>query len=641
MGRGRIVAVCWVLLAGLAPQAQAQLKVAYEEAGVESDLRILALRPNVDQPLYFHYHNPGPGGRKNVDVTLELLGPGDKAKPIATAKIPAVAAKKSMPVIFAAGGAKDAKDAPWPALDAPFRLRFRVEAQGSEPVVTDVDVRIQEPRNYIEVEKAHFDKSKRRLSVKLKWNQAAPPTIPIPVELELLEAHNPGLKKPKAGAFRQVISAENRSAELTAEGVEFDGGIAPKNGRIMVSVDGHRRAFLFKCTYEDGDLPSLADDNRARLVAPRYSLPSPKLPVTLEIDATTLRVNKDTYPENALVEVQFDATGDGNYRNVPGSPFRGLRAQSVGYKIDGPALLLRTGSADRVATLNVEGIVGKRSLKVRLLSAGTAGSPIDIADEEGLRDERSALYDADPKSAFAPLKFLKSDRAVVADLVIDDSPTKILKLVDLPEKAAAGDKVRPQVRLEGTGANRGPDQAPIGKVVFFLGEADKNHKIPEKEKENLVPATYDAKLGTWIASEDLVLPNDPRGKVVIGVHVVTALDVPNSGKQTIPLFDPKAAAAEEANKLCVVRGTVLHGERAQPKQDVYLAKAKAMKDDEPKLVVTDENGAFVFRDVPPGNYVLVAVGKGPHAGKRARATITIMKGQQKSDGHELSLRAGG
>lgn len=611
----------------LALPVQAQLKIAYDPSSEPANLQVIALRPNAVQPIYLSYYNPGPGARKNVKITVEQVGVDGKVKPLTTTVVPKVDVKKYSPVAFSLPTPKDPA-APWPKLDGPpFLLRFLVDdGTTPEPVKIDVPVKLQDPREYVKVREARYDPERRRLSFKLSSDEPLDP--PCPVELVLQPSVIPGLVVNKAGTFKQRLSKENQEVELSADNVQFEGGVPPQNGRISLNVDGFERAFLYKCAFADGALTALKDNTRARLVAARYSLPSGKIPVVIEVDARSQAEGDEDAIQRSFVELKFDRAGQGNYERTPGSPYRGLRDQAVEYKADGDALVFRTKVRDRVVELDAEGINGKRTLQVRLLDAKQRVVP--IANEQDARDEKVALFNAGPENRFAPLTFDKINDAVVAELILDATPAEGLKIVNVPAKARPEDKLIPRLlftpRLRGT-------QAPVENVVFFLGEADKDHKIPEKLVK--IEAIYDKKLDAFVPKEEIIVPAEHRGKLFVSAQVETATGVFMSGKQSLVIVskDLKDDAALP-DVLTTISGTVMRGGLAQPNVTVFLVKQKPEKTDEAKQAKTTPEGKYEFTDVPPGNYVVSA----RRLDTGARLPITVPKNKDKMGGVDLSLK---
>jgi hypothetical protein len=618
--RGVSVAILALAFAG---PARAQLMVSYDPAQEPSKLQILALRPNIAQPLFFHYANPGPGTRRNIKITLEHLNAQGVAREIGVVTIDSVAAKKSAPLKFPpVAAAKDAKeDAPWPALGGPpFMLRFRIEEAGKAETKLDVPIVLLEPRAYISVDEVRYDKAKGRLSIKLRW--ADPQGPPCPVELDLQASVIPGLILDKTGTFKQTLSKDNPVVELSADKVKFVGDVAPRNGRIYVTVDGYRRAFLYKCTFAEGQLTQLKDEMRARIVAQRYVLPGPKTPVLLEVDTKNYEEGDDDSPQKAMVELKFDRIGDGTYEAVPGSPFRGLREQAVEYKVDAETLVLRTKVADRVVVLNTEGINGRRSLQIRLLTA--KGTPIPLADEQDERTEKIALYNAGPENSFAPLRFVRDKGLVIGQMVLDGTPPEELVIEKLPAKITPEGRLKPIVRVK----ERSLDQAPVGKVQFFLGPFEKGGKIPEKAV--ISEGEFDKTLKAYVAKDDLIVPAEARGKAEVSVQVTTATGVPGEKGHAVSVVGPK----DVENVLTTITGVVRRGELPQPGVDVALVKVPREKDDPPPAKTkADDMGKFMFKDVKPGTYVIVSA----RAGTVGRLEVRVEKQQEKIEGVNLLL----
>lgn len=608
---GLASALAAMLLA--ASNATAQLKIAYAPQGEASNLQMIALRPNTVQPVFIRYFNPGPGSRKNVKVTLEQFD-GDKWKEIAKTTILKVGVKEEAPVKFD-GIPTPKAPAPWPSLAGPpFMLRFSVDDGTGKEVKTEVAVKLQEPREYVKVREARYDPERRRLSFKLSSNEPLDP--PCPVELTLLPSAIPGLLPNSAGTFKQKLSKENQVVELSADNVEFEGGVPPQNGRVYLNVDGFERAFLYKCAFADGSLTPLKDEMRARIVAPRYSKPQAKIPVTIEVDVRGQSDGDDDPLQRSYIDLRFDRSGQGNYEKTPGSPYRGLRDQSVEYMAEGDALVFKTKVKDRVVELDTEGINGKRTLKVRVLSKPDVPAP--IADEQDSTVEKVSLFSAGDSNRFAPLVFDRTNDSVLAELILDSTPAEDLRLSNVPAKTKPEEKISPRLqvkpRLRGV-------QAPIEKVYFFFGEADKEHKIPEKA------AKFEAFLDKdkfYVLKEDMVVPAEHRGKLFVSAQVETATGVLMSKKEptTVRSADAKDG---DADVLTTISGKVARGELVQKDVTVFLSKAKPEKGDVPKQAKSNEEGKYSFADVKPGDYIVSA----RKLDTVAREVISIAPGTEK------------
>jgi hypothetical protein len=613
-----------VLLAG--QPAAAQLKIAYDKDGDKNDLQRIALRPNVEQKIYLFYANTVLGGaRTNVQVTLQqvtAVGAKEVVKEIAKTIIPKVDAKKTVPVSFPLPAPKDPA-APWPKLDGPpFALRFLLlDGTTKNPVQFDVPIRIQEPRETVKVRNANYNPNTRELTFKLGTKELFDP--PCPVELVLHPSAIPGLIPNMAGTFKQTLSKESQEVELSASNVMFEGGVPPQNGRVSITVDGFERAFLFKCAFAQGLLTPLSDATRVRLVAPRFALPAPKLPVTIEIDSKSQEQSDEDALQTTRVEVRFDRAGGGTYQEVVGSPFFGLREQTVEYKADGEALVFKTKVKDRVIELNTDAINGKRQLQVRLFNSKRLG--VTIANEQDITEEKVALFSQGPENKFAPLTFDRTNNAVTAELILDATAAEDLRIVGLPARAKPEERLKPRLTFK----SRTTVQAPAEKIAFFFGEAGPDHKLPEKA--NKFDAVLD-KDGAYVPKDEMLVPADKLGKLFVSAQVETATGKLMTAKQSLTIATKTDNGG--ANVLTTITGVLKRGELAQPEVVVVLSKAKPEKDDVPKQAKTKSDGKFEFVDIEPGRYVLAA----KRLDTRAVLPITVEKNQEKMS-VELKLLA--
>lgn len=606
------------LFACLSSPAQAQLRISYSpdpltKQQIQDEFRSIVLRPNTEQKIHFWYYNPGPGKAENVKISLEQVDDkGQTKRVLATGLVGMLKRDEAAPVeLKMVGEIKDGT--PWPRLDGPpFRLRLVVDniAAPEPPVI--IPIKLRQPSEYLDVA-AEYDPSGGRLSVRVAPKPGEVLASPVPVELVLDKALVRNLIENKSGTRLQQLVRD--PVELLATNVSFVGGLVPDDGRVMITADGYERAFLFNCNFQRrGALARLEDLPRLRLLAPRYSLPSAKTPVVLEVDVPTQALGAADPLQLSAVELLFDRTGDGTYRPEPGSPFRGLRDQVIEFKTEGNALVFKTIVKDRVVNLNTEGIEGRRAIKGRLVNA--AGQ-IKIANEDTL-----SLFDSKFDSQYAPLTFAAD--SIVAEFVLDSTPPEGMKIVGVPAKAAPEQAISPRLLVK----KRTEKQAPIKirDVVFFFGEVDKDMKIPEPLVR--VEATLEKEEGdvmVFAPKADLIAPPETGKAIFVSALAETATGVRRAEKTSLlvttkPLVDePKVAV------LTTVAGLVLRGDLRQPGVSVVLAKAKPEKTDVAKTATTTPEGAFQFKDVPPGVYVLSA----RKLDTLDRKVITVEKNQPK------------
>ena len=456
--------VSW-LLAGLllsagGATAQAQMKIAYGENQEPKNFQTISLRPNQEQSVYFSYQNPTKLLKRNLKITLEQVDEAGKAKLVSQVefdKTKTLKPDEKTAFKFPAPAGKG----DWMKLDGPpFQFRFTVEdgkggAEGKD-VADLVDLTFEEPRDYITIVKSNYDPAKQRLSITLRLND--PLGAPSKVKLELPPSVNLGLIESKAGTREGVLDAKNPQLELVADEIQFEGKTPPANGRVYLTVDGFERAFIYKCTYSEGSLLPVEDKTRARMVLPRYVQPGPKVAVTLEVDGQSRVQGLDDSPQRAKVELTFDRVGSGNFGPVPGSPFRGLRHQEIHYKIDtAGGILFKTEVKDRVVELNTLGINGKRALRIRLTDA--KGTVLDLADEQENVNEKVALFDNDPKNKSSVLTYVKSEKSIAAEVILDATKPRDLA-IDAPATIAPGDDLTPKLSLK-------PRQILLPGFAFF------------------------------------------------------------------------------------------------------------------------------------------------------------------------------
>ncbi len=363
----------------------------------------------------------------------------------------------------------------------------------------------------------------------------------------------------------------------------------------------------------------LKDEPRARLVAARYSASSPKIPVTLEIDAPGQEEGDADGWQRSLVEVKFDRAGEGAFEKAPGSPFRGLRDQAVEFKGEGDAIVFKTKVKDRVIELDAEGINGGRLLKVRLLSANQ--SVIRIADEQTSKEERVALFNPGDENKFAPLAFDKTTYEVAAALVFDSTPVEELKIANIPPEVKPATRLEPRLQFKPRPTAR---QAPIEKVYFFFGQPDKDHKVADSVQK--IEGAWDKKEEAYVPKEDMIAPAE-TGRAFVGVVVETATGALASRKQAVIVTNNPGVNPGAANVLTTITGKVIRGDLPQPGAIVTLAKAKSAPGDKKKQIMAKDDGKFEFRDVEPGDYVISSGRNNAFAVE----VVTLEKNQEKLD----------
>jgi hypothetical protein len=605
-----------VLVLGLAAEQAAQAQgpkpweilVAYGPITKPTAAARIALRPNVVQPVFIYLKNTGPLPKKNLDMMLVRVDSPGKIRVLANGKVEKVAANQTELVKFKPLPAPaPPKNGNPPAAPAavnevpPFQFQLWVAEGGKDAVKLDLPVTIQQPSEYVQVAPPVFDKKRNRLSARVEVNEdSADP--PCPVELVLDATMIPGLIRPKVGLFKEQLGLKNREADLFADNLQFVQGLPPKNGRIALTIDGYERAYQFKTTFDQGTSRQLGDQARARLKAPHYFNPEEKVGPKGEkiVPQLILHLEADGVVEDAKLEVAFDRAGDGRF----GKPqlFSGLRDQSLSVAaVEEGNLAFRTRVRDWTMELDTTGVLGKRLVRLRIL--GTGDTPVALADEQNQKDEALVLFSKAPGLPYAPLSFDAVNKAVYAEIVVDATPPDGVRLVELPAKAAPGEKLV----LKATAKKRSElEQAPISKVFFSVGE---------NPKEPPTPGLFNKQTQLWQA--EVLVPADAKDKLPVGVQFVTATGLAAANTGAIPV---QVGGALDNSK---ITGVVTWDAKLQPGRPVQLRDAKGKVLANAK---SDAKGVYVFPNVQPGSYRVVAAVPGNLAGA-APATVTKDKGE--------------
>jgi hypothetical protein len=572
-----------------------EILVAYSsQPDMPKDLKQIALRPNVTQSVYLYLRNTDLDEETEVDIRLErafikgkVSGKVEQWRDLAKAKLKKDFRRLQLVTFKPAPEPAKKEAAKGPPTTpneegAPFHFQLAITEEGKQTVTFDLPVKIQQPQEYMANATAQFDKKESRLSARLIINaDSADP--PCPVELVLDPEVVPGARS----LSEYELNSMDRDVTLKAEKVTFAHDIPPENGRISLTVDGFKRAFLFKTAFEQGALERLKQ-TRVRLIAPRYFSPTaeakaapkgevnpnPKIPVDIEADGTDAA---------KWIEVALDRSGERKYIRQYLLP--GIREQAISFAV-GPegSPQFTTLARDWKVALDVRGISGKRLLRVQVLDRKE--DPLELADEQTEKDEAVYLFSRDPKrNPHAPLLYDKNDKAVYAEIIVDKTAPEGLQLVDLPKKAAPGDKIKLLAKVN---ERDNAEQAPISKVEFFLGDSPKDPPIP---------AVFDRQNQHWQA--DITVP-DVKEKLSVAVRATTAAGLSAKDEGMIAL-----GAAQEGNlEKSKITGLVKRDDRIQPDRPVTLTGGG--KTQVNMKTKTNDQGVYLFQNVPAGKYQVTA-----------------------------------
>ncbi len=628
-----------VVLAGAAGQALAQqpgpkLRISYDGKNLrESDLetlKIIVLRPNVEQPVFLFVENPGEDPMKNVAVKLLQVLPNNTRQAVAEATIPLIDAGKYERVTFGkpAPALAKGKPVPWPELDGPpFRFEILVErpapkgAEAPAPPALKIPVAIQimPPSEYVKPDNPKYDPKTQTFSVDITATDKffGPPAS---VELVLSPELIPGLiPKKVAGAYRQVLTRAGDKVPLVAEKLFFKGK-APEHGRIYVTVDGYERAFIFNNSFTEGAPTLISKGARARILAPRFAVPGDKCLVKVEVD--------DPPKFGGFVNFGFDRANNGQFAE---EKLPGFRHQQIYFAPEGPkgGMVFLTTVQDWIRELDTADVFGARQLRVQLLEPkkDEQGRLTDQLQEVNLVDE----IDVDPDrpedhlpqplhGPFAPLAFDAKAKAVLATIMLDGTPPENIRFVGWPKKLEKGSALLLQATAQ-------DEESEISKVVFFIGPPV-DGKMPPKAIE--APGKkVDPARAVW--SGELPIPTEKPGKFEVSVQFTNGAGLAAVDTVVIELVEPKKSTKVGTT----VKGKVFQGDLTPPDVAVTLVDDKGVIKATTK---TDKTGAYVIEGVLPGVYRVVAVRSADKT--QGQVALTVPEGTALIEGVNIGIARG-
>lgn len=585
------------------------------------------LRPNTEQTVHVVVRNPG---TEDVTVVVALRAVGARTPVLRSKPLTVKPGEEDVAVwdVAVPTAVPGAPAAPAPA--APTTLELKDPARTYQ-LVTLVDnkevgqarvVKLLRPLQYLDETRcsAIFDGPRGQLTAKVVAG-AEFSGEPASVRLTLDPARIPGLVATDSpeGSYQRALTGPGKEVELTANNLSFNNQPTNPNGLVTVDVDSYERALTWRTTFNtasgnnQGQL--ISDHPLVRLIGEPYWKAGPKYPVTILVDNAR---------RDLRVEIGVDRNDDRKFDDDEVRILPSARDQHIGVRPGGDgALTFATSVRDWKIDLDVAGLFGKRTLRVRLLNE--AGEPVELLDEE-------AAIDPQPRTR----------TAIVQSVVYDGSEPDVTALGVLGLPAAKGRKNQLVRGKPLTLYARAEDeQTGIKEVVFFVGKPNADGTLPmgvEPVPGILAPvdakAIGDARKPTWLAQ--LPVPTDKPGKVPVGVQVTNQAGMKSFGMMTIELVDPPMTDPKDpkssAGKGGTIEGTVNEGGRLQPNVPVVLRDAQGNVKD---TVRTDNRGRYVFKDVPAGSYRVQAI----KSSSRTEGDVTVqaVDGQVKSDAN-ITLR---
>lgn len=559
----------------------------------------IALRPNQQQSVYFFVFNPGQDNKARVAVRLFRMADDGTEDVVATAEVEDLESKRMKLLSFKKAPVKaapppagvDGKPAAPAAAGAdlgkgpPFRFHFEIteflRGKAQKPVLVPVTLRLRQPQEYVKAERLVFDRDSGKLSVALSVpkdpeNPFSGP--PCDVELALSEKRLPGLlpAKPK-GKLRGKVLAKGDTVELTALGLQAG------QGTVTVTADGYERAFAYRnvdlaagsSTYPDDTSPFM------QVIAPRYALPGPKFPVTVEVDRPPLVQGA---PADTSYRLQVGLTPkeegelkDNAIKDFPG--LRGHREEHVELDPEGPggAIRFKTTSRDWKVDLDAENLRGQFVVRSRWSYR---------------RDEERYVPVPGELQAEAPVLFDDERPAIIAF-----GPAEPAPLRGKPLRLLA----------------RGKAESGIAEVTYFIGKLQ-DGKVPDDAVK--AAGVRDEKTDTWSAVLPAAVTKDES--VTVKVLFTSRAGLSQLESATIELAQPPAPGQQKAS----ITGKVTEDGRPQPKLKVVLLDDKGM---EKATTMTDEKGKFVFGGLAPGTYKVTSR-QGGASQTKGEVTVKLEEG---------------
>jgi hypothetical protein len=450
----------------------------------------------------------------------------------------------------------DSQDQPPPKTDQPapvlnqLLLAVIVDHATDQRAIRTIEILTQRPARYVTA-RVQYDPGQRRAAIVVRaLNPAALPPDGVSIECE--QADGQGPVRPQA--LLQPPATETR---LSLEVVPSGSAVVP----LVLHVDGYQRAFQFALPVDASSGVDVApgDDAAVRILAPDANTafgPEPE-PITaaLQVDVS------DELLQNTeqLLEIGLDANRD---RRLSGDQ----------------TLLL---SSDRGVDLTLAQVDRQGTFAVQ-----TAVSDLEITlPAPKLRAARANLL--------ARLRLPGGDVwSEPVELVFDDQPPRISGLALEPGSSVVQGETLGVSCLASDLDLSGVAKVEAGFDLARRGEA------PDKPVAGTIQSD-----GRWLVQ----LPAGPDP----GVYNVMVRAIDRQGnasdyqKLPVQIVSPEQAATikEQGRR---VTGTVVYGrfgKEPQPGVAVQLADAAGTSG---RQTVTDDQGVFVFDNVSPGDYRVVA-----------------------------------
>jgi hypothetical protein len=598
--RSRVLLAVPLLVAGLAPgftaaqeappgaQPKVELRLSYQSDD-KAPRTDLVLRPNLQQELFVFVKNDDP---QPQPVTVQLLA---NDAPVLAQKLTAEAGKLTRVVwskaVPAAGMAKG------PALtELKGALKLRLLDGKDKPVGKEVDLDVARPSTYVMVDSIQFfpnrEGVKNQLIVGVKTREGFAGPV-CRVELVLRPDRIPGFvagQKQKGLYGGNLTGTAGEVLYLHADDLQFKGG-EDKNGLVYLTVDGYDRAFTFEVSFPASGTPTTPNPVTKvglRLNAEPFASSKVPYPVGIEVD----NASRDARVKLEVLSPVLNKEGKFEEKFSELAEFRGDRAQRLLYAAGGTegGLVFQPEVKDWATELDLSAIHGQTMLRLRMFDKD--GKPVYFRDNE---TGKTVSMDAPWTKKSVTL--------------VDEGPEGI-RFVEVPQTAVRGGTVVVK-------ATRSESESKVGdkEVVFFGAKLPPDGKVPP----NVAPVTARMIEGKNVWSAELPVAKDQKSPLEVSVRFTNAAGLSKTESLAIEVTDPPPPPTTGT-----ITGIVVQGDRRQPGIPVRLLDDKGQVKD---TTMTNNEGKFEFKDVPPGSYRVTAAKTGDNT--RGEAAAQVVAGKEK------------
>ncbi|HQR05938.1 MAG TPA: carboxypeptidase-like regulatory domain-containing protein [Gemmatales bacterium] len=553
-----------------------------------AEMKSFDLRPNVKLPFYVFIKNSEIDPRTMV-LTITCLQMQEPTKQAESKKLTIEDLK------IPGKGKNDLKDkilaVPFPKLDdkginlgLAQQLIFKLEDSERRVKLDEktIQLNVMKTEEYLSFDPSPEINSKGQLVVSVK------PTAkfrgpPCQLELDWSRLKNLVPDQSPSGAMKgEVDDQENKKATLSINKLRFNKD-SSDHGFFSIKVDDVARARTWLAT----DMESTArldtlPANTLRIVTEKYFLSDAKdkLMVCFEVD-------NPSDPGNTKLDFGRDLSETGKFVEYHRPHYRN---ESVSLQTDEKeknALFLKPNVSDWKLEISSEGLAGTALFRASLIT------PNDRFDKETKTIFSKAVAKIDP-------------------ITIRDSKNQVKE----PQATfLPGEMINIEVKA------RCPE-TEITEVMVYAGEAvpvrADNNKLYDTTK--LIRATFNN--GAWSAGVEVP---DKKGSYKLFAIAWNGVGLPSTERRELKVVDPVPVTDKE--KLGSIKGRVVGGTDEVSQKEVPVT----LEDNNKKVIKstkTDDKGAFEFKDVPAGSYLIQCKRGTGIATVKDKVDVTVENGKE-------------